>query len=83
MWRNDDLYVALWVSAHPASPEPPDPFDAARAGKRAATVLPAAPLMHGTGLFAALGALAGRRKRPSVTVCRTRKRAPRLRSTTS
>ena len=59
MWRNDDLYVALWVSAHPGSPEPPDPFDAARAGKRAATLLPAAPLMHGTGLFASLSALAG------------------------
>jgi acyl-CoA synthetase (AMP-forming)/AMP-acid ligase II len=59
MWRNDDLYVALWVSSHPGSPEPPDPFAAARAGKRAATLLPAAPLMHGTGLFASLGALAG------------------------
>jgi acyl-CoA synthetase (AMP-forming)/AMP-acid ligase II len=59
MWRNDDLYVALWVSSHPGSPEPPDPFDAARAGKRAATLLPAAPLMHGTGLFASLSALAG------------------------
>jgi 3-oxocholest-4-en-26-oate---CoA ligase len=59
MWRNDDLYVALWVSAHPDAPEPPDPFVAARAGKRAATLLPAAPLMHGTGLFASLGALAG------------------------
>jgi acyl-CoA synthetase (AMP-forming)/AMP-acid ligase II len=59
MWRNDDLYVALWASAHPAVPEPPDPFVAARAGKRAATLLPAAPLMHGTGLFAALACLAG------------------------
>ena len=59
MWRNDDLYVALWASAHPGVPEPPDPFAAARDGKRAATLLPAAPLMHGTGLFAALGALAG------------------------
>jgi fatty-acyl-CoA synthase len=59
MWRNDDLYVALWASSHPGSPEPPDPFAAARAGKRASTLLPAAPLMHGTGLFAALAALAG------------------------
>ena len=59
MWRNDDLYVALWASSHPRAPEPPDPFAAARAGKRAATLLPAAPLMHGTGLFAALAALAG------------------------
>jgi acyl-CoA synthetase (AMP-forming)/AMP-acid ligase II len=59
MWRNDDLYVALWTSAHPRTPEPPDPWEAARAGKRAATLLPAAPLMHGTGLFATLAALAG------------------------
>jgi len=59
MWRNDDLYVSLWVSGHPGVPDPPDPWAAARAGKRAATLLPAAPLMHGTGLFAALSALAG------------------------
>jgi acyl-CoA synthetase (AMP-forming)/AMP-acid ligase II len=59
MWRNDDLYVALWASSHPHAPEPPDPLAAARAGKRASTLLPAAPLMHGTGLFAALAALAG------------------------
>src|SRR4029077_13455798 len=44
MWRNDDLYVALWTSSHPQTPEPPDPFAAARAGKRASTLLPAAPL---------------------------------------
>jgi 3-oxocholest-4-en-26-oate---CoA ligase len=59
MWRNDDLYVALWTSSHPQTPEPPDPFAAARSGKRASTLLPAAPLMHGTGLFATLAALAG------------------------
>jgi fatty-acyl-CoA synthase len=59
MWRNDDLYVALWASSHPRTPDPPDPFAAARAGKRASTLLPAAPLMHGTGLFATLAALAG------------------------
>jgi acyl-CoA synthetase (AMP-forming)/AMP-acid ligase II len=59
MWRNDDLYVSLWVSAHPDRPDPPDPLAAARAGKRASTLLPAAPLMHGTGLFAAIAALAG------------------------
>jgi len=59
MWRNDDLYVALWTSSHPRTPEPPDPFAAARAGKRASTLLPAAPLMHGTGLFATVAALAG------------------------
>jgi acyl-CoA synthetase (AMP-forming)/AMP-acid ligase II len=59
MWRNDDLYAGLWASAHLDRPTPPDPVAAARAGKRAATVLPAAPLMHGTGLFSTLSVLAG------------------------
>jgi acyl-CoA synthetase (AMP-forming)/AMP-acid ligase II len=58
MWRNDDLYRALWQMARPKS-EPPDPAEAARAGKRAGTCLPACPLMHGTGLFIALSTLAG------------------------
>jgi len=58
MWRNDDLYRALWQMARPRS-EPPDPAAAARAGKRAGTCLPACPLMHGTGLFIALSTLAG------------------------
>ncbi len=59
MWRNDDVYCALWAQSHPNKPKVPDPWDAARAGKRGATLLPAAPLMHGTGLFAALSTLAG------------------------
>ena len=58
MWRNDDLYRALWQMARPRS-EPPDPVAAARAGKRAGTCLPACPLMHGTGLFIALSTLSG------------------------
>lgn len=58
MWRNDDLYVALWQMGRPAS-EPPDPRAAVVAGKRAATALPACPLMHGTGLFITLSTLAG------------------------
>jgi fatty-acyl-CoA synthase len=58
MWRNDDLYRALWQMARPGS-EPPDPLAAARAGKRTGTALPACPLMHGTGLFIALSTLAG------------------------
>jgi fatty-acyl-CoA synthase len=58
MWRNDDLYVALWQMARPGT-EPPDPVAAVRAGKRAATVLPACPLMHGTGLFITLSTLSG------------------------
>ncbi|MBA2327281.1 MAG: AMP-binding protein [Actinobacteria bacterium] len=58
MWRNDDLYVALWQMGRPGT-EPPDPIAAARAGKRTGTCLPACPLMHGTGLFIALSTLAG------------------------
>ncbi len=58
MWRADDLYVALWQMSRPGS-EPPDPVAGARAGKRAATGLPACPLMHGTGLFMALSTLSG------------------------
>ncbi len=58
MWRNDDLYVALWQMGRPGT-EPPDPLEAVLAGKRAATALPACPLMHGTGLFITLSTLAG------------------------
>jgi fatty-acyl-CoA synthase len=58
MWRNDDLYVALWQMSRPDT-EPPDPVAATSAGKRAATVLPACPLMHGTGLFITLSTLSG------------------------
>ena len=58
MWRNDDLYAALWQMGRPGT-EPPDPLLAIRAGKRAATTLPACPLMHGTGLFITLSTLAG------------------------
>jgi fatty-acyl-CoA synthase len=59
IWRNDDIYCALWAQSHPKKPDIPDPWAAARAGKRAGTTLPAAPLMHGTGLFATLSTLAG------------------------
>ncbi len=58
MWRNDDMYRALWEMARPGS-EPRDPIAAARAGKRSGTCLPVCPLMHGTGLFIALSTLAG------------------------
>ena len=58
MWRNDDLYVALWRMGRPGT-EPPDPIAAVRDGKRAGTCLPACPLMHGTGLFIALSTLSG------------------------
>jgi fatty-acyl-CoA synthase len=58
MWRTDDLYAALWQMGRPGT-EPPDPLMAVRAGKRAATTLPACPLMHGTGLFVTLSTLSG------------------------
>ena len=58
MWRSDDLYVSLWQMARPGT-EPPDVEAAMRADKRAATCLPACPLMHGTGLFIALSTLSG------------------------
>jgi fatty-acyl-CoA synthase len=58
MWRTDDLYVALWQMARPGT-EPPDVAAQITAGKAAATLLPACPLMHGTGLFITLSTLAG------------------------
>jgi fatty-acyl-CoA synthase len=58
MWRSDDLYVSLWQMARPGT-EPPDVATSMRAGKKAATLLPACPLMHGTGLFIALSTLSG------------------------
>ncbi len=58
MWRSDDLYRALWQMARPGT-EPPDVADTLARGRRAATVLPACPLMHGTGLFIALSTLSG------------------------
>jgi len=59
MWRNEDLYVGLWLQGHPHDTDPPDPIAAARAGKRVGTRLPVCPLMHGTGLFTTLATLAG------------------------
>jgi 3-oxocholest-4-en-26-oate---CoA ligase len=58
MWRNDDLYVSQWQLSRPGAALRP-PGEAMAAGKRAATTLPVPPLMHGTGLYAALGALSG------------------------
>ncbi len=58
MWPSDDLYVSLWQMARPGT-DPPDVATAIRAGKRAATLLPACPLMHGTGLFITLSTLSG------------------------
>jgi fatty-acyl-CoA synthase len=59
MWRNEDLYVGMWSVSHPTRPEPPDPVQAARAGRRTGIMLPVAPLMHATGLNVSLATLAG------------------------
>ena len=56
MWRNDDLFVALWEVTSPGRPLQP-PID--RISKPAYVTLPAPPFMHGTALFAALNTIAG------------------------
>lgn len=58
MWRSEDLYISQWQLNRPGKPLV-DPAESARAGKKAATTLPASPLMHGTGFFAAMAALTG------------------------
>lgn len=58
MWRNDDLYRQQWELNRPGKPMV-HPAEAVQAGKRAATAMPCSPLMHGTGLYAALGTLVG------------------------
>jgi len=58
VWRVEDYYLQSWEAARPGT-TPPDPLAAARAGKRAATLLPASPLVHATALSMATGALNG------------------------
>jgi acyl-CoA synthetase (AMP-forming)/AMP-acid ligase II len=58
MWRSGDLALALWQMARPGT-EPPTARATIERGRAAATVLPACPLMHGTGLFIALSTLSG------------------------
>jgi len=58
MWRNEDLYLALWEMSRPGV-EVRDPVATVEAGKRAAIALPASPLMHGTSLFVAISTLSG------------------------
>lgn len=58
MWRNGDLSRAIWAMARPDR-DLPDPVETVRRAKRAATTLPACPLMHGTGLFSVLASLNG------------------------
>ena len=76
MWRSDDLYVALWQMARPGHRAARRRDARSAPGKRAATCLPACPLMHGTGLFITLSTLAG----GGTVVLSTRGRPRRRRS---
>ena len=58
VWRVEDYYLQGWEAARPGT-EPPDPSTAMRAGKRAATLLPASPLVHATALGMATATLSG------------------------
>lgn len=58
MWRNEDVYLSQWKLNRPGK-EAIDPAVAVAEGKRAATTLPASPIMHGTGFFAAMACLCG------------------------
>jgi len=58
VWRVEDYFLMGWEMARPGT-EPPDPARAMRAGKRAATLLPASPLVHGTALGLATQTLCG------------------------
>jgi 3-oxocholest-4-en-26-oate---CoA ligase len=58
VWRTEDYYLMGWEMARPGT-QPPDPETAMRAGKRAATLLPASPLVHGTALGLATQTLSG------------------------
>jgi 3-oxocholest-4-en-26-oate---CoA ligase len=49
VWRVEDYFLMGWEIGRPGT-TPPDPERAMRAGKRAATLLPASPLVHGTAL---------------------------------
>ena len=63
VWRQEDLYLGVLAAAAGSTPERPEQVAAqAEAGGAGIIVLPACPLMHGAGQWAALGAvLAGGR----------------------
>ena len=60
VWRQEDLYLGVLAAAAGGDPERPEQVAAhAEAGGAGIIVLPACPLMHGAGQWAALGALLG------------------------
>jgi acyl-CoA synthetase (AMP-forming)/AMP-acid ligase II len=54
MWRQDDLYRALERTNQRRIPASAEPGEAPKLDRPGPSSLPAAPLMHGTGLFNAL-----------------------------
>jgi 3-oxocholest-4-en-26-oate---CoA ligase len=58
VWRVEDYFLMGWEIGRPGT-TPSDPEHAMRAGKRAATLLPASPLVHGTALGLATQTLSG------------------------
>ena len=58
VWRVEDYFLMGWEIGRPGT-VPPDPEHAMRAGKRAATFLPASPLVHGTALGLTTQTLSG------------------------
>ncbi len=58
VWRVEDYYLQGWEAARPGT-TPPGPEHAIRSGKRAATLLPASPLVHATALGMATSTLNG------------------------
>jgi 3-oxocholest-4-en-26-oate---CoA ligase len=58
VWRTEDYFLMGWEMGRPGT-APPEPAQAMRSGKRAATLLPASPLVHGTALGLATQTLSG------------------------
>ena len=60
VWRHEDIYLGVLVQAVGDPPESPAiAVERAVAGGEAVVILPACPLMHGAGQWAALGAILG------------------------
>ena len=76
MWRSDDLYVVAVADGAARAPNRPTSRHRSPPGKQAATLLPACPLMHGTGLFITLSTLVGRRHRRAARHAAARSGSP-------